>query len=467
MATSPVYPVRVEGTLDGNLSRWLWLVKWFLAIPHYIVLAFLWLAFWVLSVFAFFAILFTGRYPKAVFEFNVGVLRWSWRVGYYAFSVLGTDRYPPFSLAEAPEYPAHFDVAYPERLSRGLVLVKWWLLAIPHYLIVAILMGGAWWVWQNEAVRTSGPGLIGLLVIIAAVILAATGNYPRQLFDLILGLNRWVLRVAAYAGLMTDEYPPFRLDMGGSDDGATVSVPPTSEGSGAAGPRGWTPGPILSLIAGGLVALLALGALAAGGAALWADRTQRDADGFVSTSLETFTTSTHAIVSEDIEIRTDGPDLMLPSQVIGNARVRVVPDGGEEIFVGLAPAAEAARYLTGTAHSTVRGLSDRSMIDRPGGAPARPAEQTFWAASSTGRGVQGLTWSPREGAWSLVIMNADGSAGVDIRASAGAEVPVLSWIAGGLLVGGGIILLIGIALIAGAIWRATRRAEASAGVSPS
>jgi hypothetical protein len=222
-----VYPVRVDAALDPPLSRWLWLFKWLLLIPHYLVLAFLWVAFFVLSVVAFFAILFTGRYPQPVFEFNVGVLRWTWRVQYYAIGAFGTDRYPPFTLADDPAYPAHLDIDYPAHLSRGLVLVKWWLLAIPQYIIVGLFTGsGVWLAWRaGQDVSWSWPGLIGILAVIAAVVLLFTGRYPQQIFDFVLGLDRWVLRVAAYAGLMTDAYPPFRLDPGGPDP-APVTLPP-------------------------------------------------------------------------------------------------------------------------------------------------------------------------------------------------------------------------------------------------
>lgn len=225
------YPVRVEGVLDPGLSRWQWLFKWLLAIPHFVVLAFLWVAFFLLTVVAFFAILFTGRYPKSIFDFNVGVMRWSWRVAYYAYGVNGTDQYPPFSLSDA-DYPAHFDVAYPETLSRGLVLVKWWLLAIPHLLIVGLFTSGlvAWTteIGSGNTAAETGTGLIAILVLIAAVILLFTGRYPQGLYDLVMGLNRWVLRVGAYVALMRDEYPPFRLDTGGSEPGSGPSSPSTS-----------------------------------------------------------------------------------------------------------------------------------------------------------------------------------------------------------------------------------------------
>ena len=137
----------------------------------------------MLSVIAFFAILFTGRYPRGIFDFNVGVLRWTWRVRYYAYGALGTDRYPPFSLAEAPDYPAHLEVDYPEQLSRGLVLVKWWLLAIPHYLVVGLFVGGAWSRrrgterQRQRRTRRRPDRAAGAL---AAVVLLFTGRYPRD-----------------------------------------------------------------------------------------------------------------------------------------------------------------------------------------------------------------------------------------------------------------------------------------------
>ena len=145
MSAVSAHPVHVEGRLEPELSRWLWLVKWLLAIPHFIVLFFIGIACVLLTIVAFFAILVTGRYPRGIFDFNLGVLRWGWRVAFYSYGALGTDRYPPFTLAPVPDYPASVEILYPEQLSRGLVLVKWWLLAIPHYLVLGALLGGGGW----------------------------------------------------------------------------------------------------------------------------------------------------------------------------------------------------------------------------------------------------------------------------------------------------------------------------------
>jgi hypothetical protein len=235
------YPLRIEGHLDSTPSRWLWLVKWILLIPHYIVLVFLFMAAFVLTVIAFFAILFTGRYPRSIFDFNVGVLRWWWRVSYYGYSALGTDHYPPFTFDAAAEYPATLEIRYPERLSRGLVLIKWWLLAIPHYLVVAVLVSGtALAVHGASTYAAPYTGLITLLVLVAAFAVLFTGRYPRGIFDLVMGLNRWIFRVLAYVLLLRDEYPPFRLDLGGEETtgAASVAAPAPPSPLGQPRPRG-------------------------------------------------------------------------------------------------------------------------------------------------------------------------------------------------------------------------------------
>jgi len=484
------YPVHVEAHIDPELSRWRWLFKWLLAIPHFVVLAFLWVAFAVLSIVAFFAILFNGRYPRSIFDFNVGVLRWTWRVSYYAYGALGTDRYPPFSLEDDPTYPARLQVDYPDHLSRGLVLVKWWLLAIPHYLVVGLFLGGVGWATADAARGhdtwpAGGAGLISLLVLFAAVVLLVRGRYPSSIYDLVLGLNRWVLRVAAYAALMTDVYPPFRLDQGGEDPGllrAAAGTPPATSATGPtvdpapatrwpadpagpapvarvapAGPVGspvggttsrWTAGRVIALVAGSIVLLGAL-LVGFGGAAVGVlDKGVRDDQGFLMSGTTELTTSTYAITTTSLTLDANVSSALTPDRLLGDVKVTATGDR-TPVFVGIARSADVTRYLGGVGHATVTDLADSPAYRTTGGgAPATlPADAGIWVAQATGTGTQHLVWPARAGHWTLVVMNADGSAGVTTEAAAGATVPALGWIWPTMLIAAGVGLLAGSLLL--------------------
>ncbi len=200
--------IQVKGELTDLPGRGLWLIKWLLIIPHIIILAFLGVAAVFVTIIAFFAIVFTGQYPRSLFDFVVGVLRWGWRVGFYSYRALGTDRYPPFTLASVEDYPADLHIDYPETLCRWKPLVKWFL-AVPHYLILAALVGGNLGGAGDPDIYFGG--LLYVLLLIAAVVLLFTAAYPKDIFRLVMGINRWGFRVCAYVGLLTDEYPHFRL----------------------------------------------------------------------------------------------------------------------------------------------------------------------------------------------------------------------------------------------------------------
>jgi len=437
VSATPGYPVMVQGKLDPQLNRWLWLVKWLLAIPHYIVLVFLWIAFIVLSILAFVAIVVTGKYPRVVFDFNVGVLRWTWRVAFYSYSALGTDRYPPFTLTEVPDYPATLEITYPGQLSRGLAFVKWWLLAIPHYALLAIFYGGG-----------SYGGLVTLLVLFAAVALLFTGRYPPGIFDFVLGLNRWGLRVAAYAGLMTDQYPPFRLDLGGGEPvGVEVRTPSASQPA-FGGPRSrWSAGRVLLVVVGSLATAISLALLVAGSAVVIIDQTQRDEDGFLMSPSERLSTDTYALVSETIGISVDGPD-WLAEMFLG--QVKVQSRSLAPVFVGIAPDVDAATYLEGVQRAIFSdfGTDRESYRVVTGSAPAGPpAAQPFWVASSVGSAEHALTWEVKDGNWTVVVMNEDAGPGVTSDLSVGAEVEPLLWIGIGLLIAGGVLLLGGVGMV--------------------
>jgi hypothetical protein len=453
-------PIRLDARLDEPLSRWLWLVKWLLVIPHVLVLALLWVAFAVLSVVAWFAILITGRYPEPIFAFNAGVLAWSWRVAYYSYGGLGTDRYPPFSLGEHPEYPATLHITPPDHLSRGLALVKW-LLALPHYLVIALFVGGTWAGTQaaestDSSRETTGPGLIGLLVLFVGVVLLFTGRYPRGIFDFVLGMQRWVLRVVAYVFLMTDTYPPFRLDMGGTDP-ETPAV--SRQGTAIAGIRPvhrWTPLRVTAVVAGSVLIAAAVGTGAGATGLLVADRTARDAAGFLSTPTISVSTSGYALVTDPIELWVDNaggplrvsPD---PASVLGTVRLTAETPGAP-VFVGVGPSDAVHRYLTGVEQETFGGADPR--VRTAGGAPSTPpADQSFWAASAAGGGTVQLNWTPVPGRWAVVVMNADGGRPVVAEVAAAATTPGLAALWTGLFVLAGLMLLVGVVSVGLAVPR--------------
>jgi hypothetical protein len=187
----------VRSDIDAP-SRRLWLVKWcVLAVPHYPILIGLYLLYPLVTIAAGIAILFTGRYPRPLFDFNVGVLRWSWRLMNYRFPMNSTDKYPPFTLASVPEYPADLEVDYPESLTNRAVLLQRWLLGLPQIILC----------WSLEP-------FLQTLCVVNAVWLLCIGTINQGMFDLLMGIVRWRYRVAVYVSLMRDEYPPFRMDLG-------------------------------------------------------------------------------------------------------------------------------------------------------------------------------------------------------------------------------------------------------------
>jgi hypothetical protein len=285
-----------------------------------------------------------------------------------------------------------------------------------------------------------------VLVAIAAVALLFTGRYPRGIYDLVLGLDRWVLRVAAYAGLMTDRYPPFRLDLGETEAGRVVVEPTPPPTAPVAAARRWTAGRVLLVVAGVLAALVAFALLAGGGTAVVLDQTQRDRDGFLMTPTEEFTTASYALVSESTDVSVTGPD-RFGADLLGTLRIRGA--SARPLFVGIASEADVSAYLTGVAHAVVTDIGpDPTYSDQVGVAPRKlPTASTFWVASTSGAGEQVLDWDAEDGSWRVVVMNADGSSPVDAELSIGAELDALIWIGIGVLVAGGIFGLVSAGLV--------------------
>ncbi len=355
-------------------------------------------------------------------------------------------------------YPVQVDATLDSRISRWMWIVRWRLLVIPH--------------------------------------------------DMVLLMNRWVLRVAAYAGLMTDTYPPFKLDMGGSEPAGTVTVlrpptgpigptvalaetppspeptpgseptepasPPTAPASPPTAPaatptapppappsgrRGWTAGRVVSLVIGSVLGLIALGVLAGAGAATWATNSQRDSAGFLTSDTHRIATPAYAITSGGIDLGT-GTDWVTPADIFGKVRIRATainPTAG--VFIGVGSKTAVDSYLAGVGHEVVTNWANgdtRYEPGRPGGPQTAPGDAAIWTAQASGQGTQTLSWRPESGQWEVVVMNPDGAAGVSVIADVGATVPDLAWIAVILFAIGAVLLLAAVALVVVPVIRASR-----------
>ncbi|GAA2565085.1 hypothetical protein GCM10010435_42160 [Winogradskya consettensis] len=440
------YPVRVEARHEEPLSRWLWLVKWILLVPHYLALLVLWTGLVVLTLVAYLAVLFTGHYPVAIRAYNLGVLRWSWRVGYYGYQVLGTDRYPPFTLADVPDYPARVRLDSTDGPPpRWLPLVAW-VFAIPHLLIIGALNGAATWSPAAGDARTAAPiGVVSAALLIAGFALLFTGHYPRGLARLLIGIARWNLRVLAYLTLLTPRYPPFRLDQGGMEpDGPDGDPPPhaahaeTRSGAGSA----------IALVVGVMLLAPAAGAAIGGGILLAVD-SRHDSTGYVTSPAVDLTSTTAAVTAEDLTI-TDADAWTRGISDTGGLRLNAVSSNGRSLFIGIAPQHSIDAWLSGTAHDELTGLSDGTPdYDRVPGdvlAVTDPTSQTFWVASATGPQAT-LEWNMVDGQYAVVVVNADGSPGVAADVRGAFQVPASAAWGGGLLALGGILAMLAIGLI--------------------
>jgi hypothetical protein len=186
---SPNFPARMEITYPEQLNRWLPLIKWLLVLPHMVVLFFVGIGAFFVAIYGFFAVVFTGHWPRGAFEYLVGTARWVYRV--IAYLHLMTDAYPPFSLADDPDYPLRLTVDYPEHIANWRPLVQW-LLVIPYLWIAGVL----YW-------------LTGVLTIVAFFTILFTKQIPRGVFELMVPGLRWNVRGNAYAYFMSERYPPF------------------------------------------------------------------------------------------------------------------------------------------------------------------------------------------------------------------------------------------------------------------
>jgi hypothetical protein len=343
--------------------------------------------------------------------------------------------------------------------------------------------------------------------VIAHFAILFTGRYPRSIFDLALGLNRRALRVAAYVSFMTDSYPPFRLDLGGSDPATGVlalgtppdmtpagqtpgtptpatptpatptpatptTPPPTGPPPTAPGPGGggrptpppathWGAGRIIAVVIGSMMAMTALGLLSGGLALKIGDSVLRDDDGYLMSSTQRYDSPGLAVTSENVDLNSDSANFNLASRWLGTVKVEAESRTADSVFVGIARTSDVDAYLRGVAHTVVTDPSgdhgDPETHYVPGDRPTlRPADESFWVTSAQGTGQQVVTWEPKDGDWTIVVMNAEGTAPVRADVAAGAEVPIVDNVAIGLMASGTVLLAFAVLVLVLAIRRRRR-----------
>ncbi len=226
-------------------------------------------------------------------------------------------------------------------------------------------------------------------------------------------------------------------------------------------PSGWTGGRITALVMGVLLVLVSLVLLGAGGTAVWAELTQRDA-GYVTTGVHGFSTSGSVLATEPTHLGSPGVGWLYSPGLLGDVRIRVTPTTpSSQLFVGIGRSTHVDHYLAGVNHTVVSDFFADKVRQVAGGPPGSlPGTRDIWVASSTGSGPRTLVWKPAHGSWTVVVMNADARPGIDVRADLGARMPAVLWIAIGLLVAGAVFLGGGGLLIVGAI-RGSRVARAT------
>ena len=215
----------------------------------------------------------------------------------------------------------------------------------------------------------------------------------------------------------------------------------------------WTGGRIATLVIGAVLGLFSLALLGAGGAALWADLTQREG-GYVTTDLHDFSSSGSALATESTELGSAGVGWLYSPDVMDKVRIRITPTTDQAVFVGIGPSRDVDRYLAGVSHTVISEFWEDKVEQVAGGRPpAAPASQGFWVASATGTGPQDVVWDATDGSWTVVVMNANAKPGIAVGTDLGAKFPALLWVALGVLIAGAIFLAGAALLIAGAFRR--------------